>query len=651
MSRRIYLEQAALPEALERWFAMLEARGARGAKEERVPVDRAHGRITARDVTARRHSPHFLAAAMDGIAVESARTAGARDTRPLRLGEGSFVPVDTGDPLPPKTNAVIMEEDVHWAAPEVAEITRPASPWQHVRPVGEDLVTTAMIVPVNHRIGAFDLGGFLAGGVLEVWVRKAPRVMIVPTGSEMVSAEQDPGPGILVEYNSQVFSALLREWGADPVVHPVVPDDIEALREALRTASQQADLVIVNAGSSAGREDYTHAVVESLGEVAVHGLAIRPGKPALLGAIGQAAVAGLPGYPVSAALACELLVKPWVERFLSCEPLPRASGEAVLSRPLTSPAGVQEYVRVSLGRVGDRRVATPLSRGAGLITSLIRADGLLVVPPLCEGYEAGETVTVEAFRPWENLDRNILSVGSHDLTQDVLGSLLRQRDPGIRLSSVNTGSFGGIMALRRGEAHLAGIHILDPDSGEYNRPALREYLAGVPVVLVNLVYRSQGLLLEKGNPAGITGLEDVARRKIPYVNRQKGSGTRILLDQVLRREGIAPGDLEGYALEEYTHLGVGTAILAGQARTGLGIYSAAHSLGLDFLPLYEERYDLAVRRDFYESELFAALLSVMRGAEFAERVGALGGYSTRDTGRVFWEQEGGCDEGSLQERD
>jgi putative molybdopterin biosynthesis protein len=412
-------------------------------------------------------------------------------------------------------------------------------------------------------------------------------------------------------------------------------DDLEHIKQALLAAAQTHDAVIINAGSSAGREDFTHQAIEELGEVTVHGLAVKPGKPAILGLIGTTPIVGLPGYPVSATLDCEILVRPLMEAMQQTSLPPKEMIQAHISRTTNSSGGSKEYIRVTLGQVGDKMVATPISRGAGVISSLIKADGLLIVPENLEGYPAGEKVEIELIKEKSSIHKNIISIGSHDLTQDQLGSCIRKVHPDIRLSSANTGSFGGLMAMRRGEAHIAGIHLLDEDTGEYNESYVKKYLQGEDLVLMNLVYRQQGLLLEQGNPQNISGIEDMVNRGLSYVNRQKGSGTRILLDHILKQQGLDPEKLLGYDLEEYTHLGVGTAILAGQAAAGLGIYSAAKSLGLGFLPLYEERYDLLMRGDFFRSLEGKALLEAINSHPFASKVEELGGYSLRDTGKIW----------------
>jgi putative molybdopterin biosynthesis protein len=366
-------------------------------------------------------------------------------------------------------------------------------------------------------------------------------------------------------------------------------------------------------------------------------VAIRPGHPVVLGVAHGKPFLGIPGYPVSAVLTSELFLQPLLARLLGV-PLPeRSTLTATMTRKVLSPMGEDEFLRVKLGRVGDRLVATPLQRGAGVLMSLVRADGIVRIPRFSEGVHAGAPVEVALLRSPREVERTVVAIGSHDLTLDLLSDLLARRAPGWSLSSSNVGSQGGLIALQRGECHLAGTHLLDEESGEYNVSYVRRYLRDRPIVLMTLVYRDQGLLVPRGNPKRIRSLEDLARPDVQYVNRQRGAGTRVLLDYKLAQLGIDPSAITGYDREEYTHLGVAAAVAGGSADTGLGILAAARALGLDFVPLLQERYDLAIPRELYDSALLAPLLDIIRGPEFRAIVESLGGYDTSDTGRIVAE--------------
>jgi putative molybdopterin biosynthesis protein len=279
-------------------------------------------------------------------------------------------------------------------------------------------------------------------------------------------------------------------------------------------------------------------------------------------------------------------------------------------------------------------IAAPLTRGAGVVMSLVRADGLLQIPRFSEGVHAGATVMVELLRDPAEIAQTIVAIGSHDLALDLLSSHLRHFSPGARLTSANVGSLGGLLALKRGDAHIAGTHLLDEETGEYNRPFLARLLPDQDVLLVHLADRDQGLIVAPGNPQRITELADLARPGVLFVNRQKGSGTRVLLDYHLKRRGIGAGQIAGYEREEYTHLAVAAAVLSGAATAGLGILAAARALGLEFIPLFKERYDLAVPRRHWESQLLAPLQQALASAAYQAAVAGLGGYDVSEIGAI-----------------
>lgn len=639
-----YLEDIPLTTALARWWAALEEIGA-GAPlaGERVPLDEATGRITAEPVWAAVSSPHYHASAMDGYAVRADATQGASETHPVLLpvGKAAFY-VDTGDPMPPGANAVIMIEDTQLReGGQQVEIMAAVAPWQHVRPMGEDMVATELILPANHQVRPQDVGAAAGSGHVALRVRRKPRVAILPTGTELVSPGENLKPGDIIEYNSLVLAAMVREWGGEATRLPALRDDYAAIKAQIVAAAQTHDLVIVNAGSSAGSEDFTSRIVEEAGKLLVHGIAIRPGHPVIMGLIraGESPerwtpFIGLPGYPVSAALTCELLVKPTLARWLGQPVEERPQVEATLTRKVISPEGEEEYLRVTVGQVGERVVATPLPGGSGVLMSLVRADGLIRIPRGAQGYEPGSPVTVSLLKPLAAVRRTVVVIGSHDLTLDLLSDELGQRYPGRSLSSANVGSLGGLLALSRGEAHFAGSHLLDEETGEYNVSYIRRALPNTPVALLGFVQRIQGLIVPKGNPKGIRSLTDLARKDVIFINRQRGAGTRVLLDFRLRQLGIDPGQVQGYDRQEFTHLAVAAAVASGAADCGLGILAAARALGLDFVPLDEEQYDLVIPKDAYESERLAPVLTIIRDPQFAARIRALGGYATPMIGRV-----------------
>jgi putative molybdopterin biosynthesis protein len=629
-----------LEEARELWLSRFDLDAM--AQAEEVSVTAAAGRVTAGPVMARRSSPAAHQAAMDGFAVAAAATFGATPDRPRHLAVGrEAFPINTGHLMPPGTDAVIMVEQVPDPEADPITVEAPTFPWQHVRRVGEDLVAGEMVLPEGVEIVPWAQGALLAAGVTRVPVRRRPQVVIIPTGTELVPVtelDRDLPEGRLPEFNSTILSGLVVEAGGVAAVAPIVRDDPEGLAAALKEAIAAADLVLINAGSSAGTEDYTYQAIDSLGEVLVHGVAMMPGKPTVLGVVNGKPVIGNPGYPVSAVLSFEQFAAPLIIGLAGKPLAPRPTLSVYPAQNLPSKPGLTEFIRVTLGRVGDKVIATPLPRGAGTITSLVRADGLLVVPALSEGLEEDRPVEAELLVKPADIDGTLVVLGSHDNTLDLLATLLHRRDHRLRLSSGHVGSLGGLMALRQGRAHLGGSHMLDPETNTYNVPFIQRYLAGVPLKLVNLAWREQGLMVAPGNPKQIRTIRDLARPEVRFINRQRGAGTRLLLDYLLTDAGMDAGQVQGYAREEYTHMAVAVNVFSGTADVGLGILAAAKALGLDFIPLLPERYDLVVPETTFTDPRFQTLLAVIRSGEFQEAAAALGGYDLKDCGQILWEQ-------------
>lgn len=636
-TRNVYLQEVSLEAAWERLEEALAAvERWRPLSGETVPLDAALGRITAEPVWARLSSPHYHACAMDGYALKAEDTVGASDAAPvrLRLGEEAL-PVDTGDPLPRWADAVVMVERVE-REDEQLLLRAPLARWQHVRAVGEDIVATELLLPANHKLRPVDLGAIAGAGYTSVTVRRRPRVAIIPTGDELVPPKPNPAPGEIIEYNSLVLAGQVETWGGAPERYAVVPDDPDALSAAVQRASEDADLILLNAGSSAGRGDFSAHIVAQFGELLVHGINVRPGHPVVLGTIGEGAVPiiGVPGYPVSAALTGELLVAPLLHRWLGLPAPEHPTMRAEITRKLLSRAGDEEYVRVVVGRVGERTLAAPLSRGAGVLTSLVRADGLVRIPRFKEGLNKGELVDVQLYRTAAEIDRTILVIGSHDLTLDLMAQYLATGTSPRRLASASAGSLGGLVALRRNEAHLAGTHLLDPESGTYNLPYVRRYVPDRRVVIVTLTRREQGLIVAPGNPKGIIGIEDLTREDVTYVNRQRGAGTRVLLDYILEEGGITSDQVKGYDREEVTHLAVAVDVATGLVDCGMGVRAAAEALDLSFVPVTWERYDLVIPEAFWEGQRLAPLRALLKTPAFQAAVADLPGYDPAPMGDV-----------------
>lgn len=715
MKQKIYLEDVPLNEALATFEDALRAVDLWDPlPAELIHVADSCGRITAEPVWAEISSPHYNASAMDGFALRSRDTEDATETSPISLTliessepgteyEQCAQVVDTGQPLPAWADAVVMVEHTHQlsdaSGDPAIEIRASLSPWRNVRLLGEDMVATELVLPSMHRLRPVDLGAIAGSGHNTVRVIRQPRVAIIPTGSELVSvdaiADSDVSPGNIIEYNSIVLASQVDQWGGIPTRWPIVPDDFASIQEAVLEASLDHDLILVNAGSSAGTRDFTADVVDSLGTLLVHGVAVRPGHPVILGIIGDekrisalgaleprsptssngihdrprieksqdqedgtgeyarkhdesnkhswttndephqtVPIIGIPGYPVSAALTGEIFVHPLLSQWQGIPALPTSELQATITRKVMSHTGDDDFVRVTVGKVADRYTATPISRGAGVITSLVRADGIVRIPRFSEGLDAGVQVQVQLYRTSTEIENTIVAIGSHDLTLDILAQFLSIKGQGKRLSSANVGSLGGLIALRRGEAHIAGSHLLDPESGDYNTSYVKRYLAGLDMIVISLVEREQGWIVPAGNPKGLQTWEDIVAPDVQIINRQRGAGTRVLLDFELERRGIEAAEVLGYEEQAYTHLAVAAAVASGMVDTGLGIAAAARALHLDFIPLATEQYELILAREVYQSDLVQPLLNLLVDPEFRSAAMAMPGYGVTHMGEV-----------------
>ncbi|MCB0102601.1 MAG: molybdopterin biosynthesis protein [Anaerolineales bacterium] len=647
----IYLHDIPLSTAQNHLRTSLEEAGLwRVLGSETIPLDEnALGRVLSEPIWASISSPHYHASAMDGFAVIAENTSGAGPSTPLTfpIEAESAHYVDTGDPLPEWANAVIPIENVESLDQDnniTPNIQRPASiriraavsPWSHIRPLGEDIVATQLVLPSGHTLRPVDLGAIAASGHQSIQVARKPKVAILPTGTELVPIGSKLKSGDILEYNSLVLAAQIKTMGGDPTRYPITKDDFDVICKNVADAAQDHDLILLNAGSSAGMEDFSAKVVETLGQLLVHGVAVRPGHPVILGIIDQhgkkVPIVGVPGYPVSAALTNDIFVEPLMAKWLGRRPLELPTEEAKLTRKITSPAGDDDFVRVAAGMVGGNLLAAPLSRGAGVITSLVQADGLVLLPSGVQGMEAGGKVQVRLYRTKSELERTIFCIGSHDLILDLMAQFLTESDR--RLISANAGSQGGLISVKRGEAHMAGTHLLDPETGEYNLSYIRRFIPDVPVKLVTLAGREQGLVVRRGNPKSVHDLKDLTRPDVQFINRQRGSGTRVLLDYHLNQLNLSADQIHGYSQEEYTHLGVAAAVASGRATCGLVIAAAAQALDLDFIPLFQERYDLVFPQEYANSQLLTPLFDLLAAPRFRAAISKLAGYDTTQTGNV-----------------
>ncbi|MGL5279786.1 MAG: molybdopterin biosynthesis protein [Cetobacterium sp.] len=623
--RNIYIDNIDVELALEKYFSEISF----DFKSEKISVLDSIGRVTYKAVYANYCSPTYAASAMDGIFIFSEKIKEATDVTPVYLKENDFKYVNTGNPLDLSLgDCVVMIEELIELEDGNFKIIKNAKPWQHIRPVGEDIVAGEMLIKSKHKISPQDLGALITGGIKEIEVYKKPMVAIIPTGDEVIDIfKEEFKEKSVIDCNSYIFSAQIKEWGGIPYIQEKLKDNYTEMKKKLNELSKNYDVLVVNAGSSAGSKDYTKNVIEEIGEVVIHGVAIKPGKPTILGKINGKPVIGIPGYPVSAYLAMDIFMKPLLEKMTNIFNV-ESFIDGKLGKSIVSSLKHKELVRVTLHKNKDEYIVMPLARGAGITTSLSKADGILEIPKSVEGIGLGERVKVRLLKPLKEIDSNLVSIGSHDIVMDLIGD-------SIKLCSTHVGSFGGILAIKQRNTDIAPIHMLDEESGEYNISSIKKYFPTEDMMLVKGVERIQGLIVQKGNPLNLKEIKDILEKNVKFVNRQRGSGTRILLDYWLSDENLDYRNLKGYDYEVATHLDVAMAIKNETAEVGLGIMEAAKIADLDFIPLAKEEYDFLINPEIKNSKKIKEFINFLKSDYFKKKIDNLDGYSLNKSGEVI----------------
>jgi len=589
---------------------------------EESAVETSCFRVSASAVFAKYSSPFYNASAMDGIAVTAKITSSASIISPMTLfPERDFVFVNTGTPVNDPFDAVIMIEDIVQLDDGSVRISAPAPPFQHIRPVGEDIVEGGMVIPMKHVIKPYDVAAMITAGIDTVKLFKKPVTAIIPTGSELVDKAENLTQGKIVESNSHMLIHMVEENGGIAKKFSPVNDNYESIKGVILSAVESCDIVIINAGSSAGTEDYSVKILEEVGKVLIHGVAIKPGKPVIIAVVNNKPVFCLPGYPVSAFITYNLFVKPYIFRVTGRESDEATVITARLTKRIVSSFKHTEYIRVNTGYINGGFIASPASGGAGSLMSLVRSGGILEIPRSCEGVEKNSMVQITLLEPETAIKDRVISIGSHDMVMDILSDY-------IPISSSNFGSMGGILSLLNNDCHIAPIHLLDESSGIYNISYVKKYFPSKKMALIKGLKRIQGIMTAPENPLGITDISGIAKLNCRFINRQKGSGTRILLDYLLKQNGINPDDINGYGKEVYTHSECANAVKNGFASAAVGVYSAAFFYGLNFIEAGVEDYDFLTSFDNLQDDKVQRFIAALKNPEFLTKVESLGGYMT-----------------------
>ncbi len=653
--RRVIFHELLTPEeALNKVFSTVNVEP---LGTEVVRIEDSYGRVLARDIYSGIDVPPFDRATMDGFAVRAEDTFGADELNPIKLrvignvetgaeelpevNPGEAVEIATGAPMPPGANAVVMVEYTKRRGDELT-IYRSVTPGENVMSAGSDVMVGELILRRCTVIREREVGLLAAVGIDKVEVFRRPKVAIISTGNELVSPGKELGRGKIYDINTYTIAHAVKSMGAEPIIMGIVRDDIDEMRNAINRALGVGDLVLLSGGTSAGLADLTYRVLNEVGPpgIIIHGLKVKPGKPTVVAVSrDNKLIIGLPGYPSSALMIFNIMVKPILARML-CMGIDEVRVKARLAIRADGAKGRRALYPVSLVDTGHGVVAYPLPAESGAISTLAFADGYIAIPETVEYLDSGDEVEVVLFTH-QYMPANLYIIGSHDLGLDVLIPMLPSF---VRARVINVGSMGGLYAVKRGEADVAGLHLVDEETGQYNVPYMIKY--GVNnAVLIRGYLREQGLIVPRGNPKNIRGIEDLLRGDVRIVNRNKGAGTRFLLDLRLKemasRMGVKFEELvrkvNGYYYEVRTHTAVAAAVAQGKADVGVGIRAAAAMYGLDFIPLGWEGYDFAVPIDRLEKDSVRAFLNMLRSDEFRKALSKLPGYRVpNDIGTIIW---------------
>ncbi len=610
---------------------------------DEIPVSEALGRTLAEDVIAPIDVPGFDRAAMDGYAVIAEDTFGADDDNPrklrvigrceagqklsISLKKDEAVEISTGAPIPRGANAVVMVEYTRQAGPAI-EVFRPVVPGENIGAAGSDMMEGELVLRKGETITPREIGVLAAIGAEKVKVFRKPRVSVLSTGNEIVAPGAPPAYGRIYDINASAIAASVTESGGVPVNLGISPDDPVIMEKKLRQALQEGDMALTSGSTSAGAGDLVYRIIDKLGTpgVLIHGISVKPGKPALVAVVNGKPLIGLPGYPTSALTIFHALVAPIIREMSGLARRPAVAIDARLAFKTMSAKGRRELLPVHLTRSANGEyLAYPTTAGSGAITTFSLSDGFIDIPDTVEFLDEGEPVKVNLFGA-SLTPADLVVIGSHCIGIDILLSLIRERSLGYLAKVINTGSLGGLHAIKRGEADIAGIHMLDEATGEYNIPYYRRFGLEGKAVLVRGYSREQGLILPKGNPERIRGLEDILGKELSFVNRNRGSGTRMLVDLHLLRIANSrkisikqlTKEVRGYSTEAKSHSAVAAAVAHGRADIGVGIRTVAESYRLDFVKIGDESFDFLVAKDRLDKPAVRLFIDALRSREFAD---------------------------------
>ena len=658
--RKIFRELRSLEDALT---TLTKAWSATPLPTEKVALENSLDRVLAEDVFSTIDVPSFDRAAMDGFAVLAEDTFNvdeqhavklkvlgeleAGDTSEYDFSRGEAIEIATGAPMPKGANAVVMVEFTKKENGDVV-VFRPVSLGENVTSAGSDVMSGELLLRKFQIITPREVGLLAAAGVEQVSAYRKPRVTIFSSGNELIK----PGHALtfakLYDVNGPAITAAVTECGGQPRFMGILPDNFETIKNRLKEALEESDVVISSGSTSSGPGDLVYRAVDELGEpgVLVHGLTIKPGKPALVGLAGNKLIFGLPGYPTSALMIFHVLVAPIIRRLANKADVQPTKVQAFSSMKFFKARGRRELLPIQLiAQPNGQLLAYPMQSGSGAISSFALADGFADFPETQEYVDEGESMEVELFGK-ELVPPSLVAIGSHCVGLDIAFAKLREKDPTFLGRTVNVGSTGGFHAISRGEADIAGVHLQDESTGEYNIPFIKSFGLADTVVLVRGYDREQGLIVKHGNPKKITGVEDLTRKGIRFINRNRGSGTRFLIDRHLTKVAKSHGTdletisakIEGYGYEAKSHSAVAAAIKNNRADVGFGIRTVAVSNQLEFIKLEDEKYDFLIAKPRLDKVSVTRFVELIKSREFAESLAqkAPGLRATEQSGLIVF---------------
>ena len=605
-----------------------------------MPPGEALGLILTEDVVSLRNVPHYAASAMDGYALMSALTSGAAPATPVVLSRENFAWVNTGMPVGEADSVVMVEDTSEDAGPGAIKIFKSLVQGENVRAVGEDVMRGALLACRGEKVTPALASLFLCAGISGVPVITKPRTIFIPTGNEIISPERWLGdeqiePGLVAESNSTYASAMFSNWGYELTVSPILPDDPKVIADAIRRASLDYDVILLSAGSAKGRRDHSAEIFRDLGRILFRHVRMKPGRPAMAAEINERPAICVPGFPMSCAVTLWSLVYPLL-KVMSGERVDTNGNEYVaeamgsigdlyagLTTNHSSPSGIGEWMRVKCALVDGKKLCWPMPSGASVLRALAESDGISMIPEESLEIPKGSGITIMLTRHVDFAKR-LLFQGSDDPAFGLLVSFVACRGAELVIRAV--GSMGGLAALGRGEAHLAASHLLDASTGEYNTSFIEQFARGREWRRMLIFNREQGIMTAPGNPKNIRSFEDLASGGVMFENRQPGAGTRVLLDYMLGDKKIAPSSLPGYDRISITHLEAANKVASGVADATLGIKAAADAIGLHFIPVAHEPYELVFSEEFYGHPAAEYFLNAIKSAEWRDAVRNMGGY-------------------------